>query len=554
MRRIRQLFRLIHINFILARHGLDNVILSLRLFAPLRFLVILNPWNWFRKKEFNHAVAMRHALQELGPIFVKFGQALSTRRDLIPHEFANELAQLQDNVPPFSGKTARQIIETELGQPIESIFIEFDEEPFASASIAQVHAARFRSGKEVIVKVLRPRMREIIRRDLDLLYILAGLAQKYLPHGYRLRPYEVVEEFEKSLIDELDLTREAANCSQLRRNFQGSKELYIPEIFWEQTKEKILVQERIYGMPIYDTSTLREHGVNFKRLAERGVTVFFTQVFRDCFFHADMHPGNFFVSYDNPSDPTLIAVDFGIVASLTENDKRYLAANFLAFFKRDYRQVAQLHIDSGWIPKDTRVDELEGSIRAVCEPIFERPLKDISMGQLMLRLLETGRRFKMELQPQLVMLQKTLFSIEGLGRQLYPELDLWNTARPFLEKWVKEQMGPMGIAKRLYKSNPYWLEDISEIPMLLHDVLKYTKRQHIREEVANYSARKPTPLTHKRRRWFGYGVGSAFMLTALIHSVETKTSILNNLSSHTVTVTLAAVGIGVLMLSWLGEK
>ena len=541
--RIRQFFRLLHINFILAKHGLDNIILSLRLFAPLRFLIYFNPWNWFRPKEYQRGLALRHALEELGPIFVKFGQALSTRRDLLPTDIADELARLQDRVPPFSSEVALKIMSDVYGMPPEQLFAHFDEEPLASASIAQVHAATLKSGQHVIVKILRPNLHEIIRRDVDLLYLLAKLADRYWPKAYRLRPIEIVREFEKTLFDELNLMREAANASQLRRNFKGSHELYIPEIYWEYTREQVLVQERIYGIPIYDLDQLRAHGVNFKKLAERGIGVFFTQVFRDCFFHADMHPGNLFVSFERPHDPQIIAVDFGIVGSLSDNDQRYLAANFLAFFNRDYRLVAQLHIDSGWIPKNTRIDELEQAMRAVCEPIFERPLKDISMAQLMMQLIEIGRRFEMELQPQLVMLQKTLFAIEGLGRHLYPDLDLWSTARPYLENWVKQQMGPRNALKRLHNQNPYWFEDILEVPVLMHRVLKHVDSEQRATDAAQYSNRKSRHPSHKMTKGFVYGVGSTFLLSAL----------LTTLPVAKLSVGLAGLGLLAITLAWLRD-
>ncbi|HEV3251391.1 MAG TPA: ubiquinone biosynthesis regulatory protein kinase UbiB, partial [Puia sp.] len=436
MKSITRLMRLIQISFTLFRYGLDELVLSLHLFRPLRFLIYFNPYRLSNRKR-PQGERIRLALEDLGPIFVKFGQALSTRRDFIPEEIADELAKLQDRVPPFSGDQAKAMIEAACGRPITEIFAEFDTTPLASASVAQVHAAKLLTGQEVVAKVLRPGINKRIVKDVDLLYAIANLATRYWKEAKRLRPSEVVAEFESCLKDELDLLREAASASQLRRNFLHSDLLYIPEIYWQYTHSNVLVMERIYGISISDIPTLKKQGINLKKLAERGVEIFFTQVFRDCFFHADMHPGNIFVSPKQKDNPQYLGVDFGIMGSLSPEDQRYLAENLLAFFKRDYRRVAQLHVESGWIAPNTRVNEFEAAIRTVCEPIFERPLKEISFGQLLLRLFQTARRFKMEVQPQLVLLQKTLFNIEGLGRQLYPDLDLWNTAKPFLERWLK---------------------------------------------------------------------------------------------------------------------
>ncbi|WP_428410855.1 AarF/UbiB family protein, partial [Legionella sp.] len=384
MKSIKQLFRILHINYILAKNGLDNVVVSLRLFAPFRFIVYLNPWNWFRKEHLTHGQALRKSLEELGPIFIKFGQALSTRPDILPPEIALELTKLQDSVPPFPSEKAMQIIEQAYGQSPYDVFAQFDPEALASASMAQVHAATLSTGQEVIVKVLRPNMRRLIESDLSIMHTIAKWADRYWPESRRLKPREIVKEFEHTLLDELDLSREAANAAQLRRNFEGSHILYIPEIYWDYTRNNVLVMERIRGIPVSDLSTLKAQGVDVKKLAERGVEIFFTQVFRDCFFHADMHPGNIFVSHEHPKDPQYICIDFGIMGTLNDNDKRYLAENLLAFFNRDYRRVAQLHVESGWVARDTRVDEFESAIRTVCEPIFERSLKDISFAQVVL--------------------------------------------------------------------------------------------------------------------------------------------------------------------------
>jgi ubiquinone biosynthesis protein len=466
-----QAFRLFHINWVLMRHGLDEVVLATHLFRPVRFLKYFSPWYWFREPA-PYAVRIRRSLEDLGPLFVKFGQILSTRRDLLPDDIANELAKLQDRVPPFPGVQARAIIEKAYGRPVEAVLEGFDERPLASASVAQVHTARLKNGTEVVMKVLRPGIEKTIRRDVGLLYTLARMAERYWKEGRRLRPIEVVREYEKTILDELDLMREAANASQLRRNFLGSPALYIPEVYWEYTRPGVLVMERISGTPVGEVEALRRQGISMRLLGERGVEIFFTQVFRDNFFHADMHPGNIFVAPDGQ----YIAVDFGIIGTLTPEDQRYLAENLLAFFNRDYRRVAELHLESEWVPKGTRVDEFESAIRTVCEPIFEKPISEISFGHFLLRLFQTARRFNMEVQPQLVLLQKTLLNIEGLGRQLYPELDLWKTAKPFMERWMSEQMGTRAFVKRVRRTLPRLSESIPEIPELAHRVLSDAAR------------------------------------------------------------------------------
>lgn len=462
-----QALRLFYINWILLRHGLEEVILTSHLFRPLAFLRYFMVWRLFRDTRVRRGARIRRALEDLGPIFVKFGQILSTRRDLLPDDIADELALLQDRVPPFPGAVARGIIEKAYRGPLSTVFSEFEETPIASASIAQVHAATLLDGRKVVVKVLRPDIEPVIRRDISLLYIVADKIERYWSQGRRLRPTEVVAEFEKTILDELDLMREAASASQLRRDFQGSPLLYIPEVYWPLARSNVMVMERIYGIPIGNVEAIRAAGIDMKELAERGVEIFFTQVFRNNFFHADMHPGNIFVS------PTgqYIAVDFGIVGTLSPADQRYLAENFLAFFKRDYHRVAELHVESGWVPEGTRVDEFEAAIRTVCEPVFERPLSEISFGQLLMRLFQTARRFNMEVQPQLVLLEKTLLAIEGLGRQLYPELDLWRTAKPFLERWMSEQLGARAVLGRLRNNIPVWGEKLPELPGLIHSAL-----------------------------------------------------------------------------------
>lgn len=463
--------RLAHINGVLFRHGLDEVILATRLLRPVRFIQHLMPWNWVRRHDEPRAVRIRHALEDLGPIFVKFGQILSVRRDLLPEDLATELALLQDAVPPFDGRVARKIVEDAYGTPLDEVFEHFDETPLASASIAQVHLARLLGGHEVIVKVVRPGIRPVILRDVALMHFIAERAERYWPEARRLRPREVVRDYEATILDELDMLREAASASQLRRNFADSPMLYVPEIHWDLTRRDVMVMERIRGIPVSDIAALDRAGINKQALAERGVEIFFRQVFADNFFHADMHPGNIFVSPENPESPQYIAVDFGIMGTLSPDDKRYLAENFVAFFNRDYRRVAELHIESGWVPRSTRVDQFEMAIRSVCEPIFERPLKEISFGQLLIRLFQTARRFNMEVQPQLVLLQKTLLNVEGLGRQLYPELDLWVTAKPFLQKWMDSQIGLSAVTRELKRQAPRWGEMLPALPGLASDVL-----------------------------------------------------------------------------------
>lgn len=486
MKRLRQLLRLIYINRVLMRHGLDELVFATHLLRPLRLFYIFLPWTWFRRHTRSRGERIRLALEELGPIFIKFGQMLSTRPDLLPPDIAQELALLQDRVPPFPGEQARRIIEQSYGKPVDEVFAEFDTQPLASASIAQVHPAVLHSGENVIVKVVRPDIRPTIQRDVSLLYVIAELAERYWKDGRRLRPVEVVTEYEKTIIDELDLMREAASASQIRRNFADSGILYIPEIHWSLTRPSAMVMERIYGIPISDIPRLREAGIDLIALSERGVEIFFTQVFSHNFFHADMHPGNIFVSPEGQ----YIAVDFGIVGTLTVDDQRYLAENFLAFFNRDYRRVAELHVQSGWVPGSTRVDEFEAAIRTVCEPIFERPLKDISFGQLLLRLFQTARRFDMEVQPQLVLLQKTLLNIEGLGRELNPDLDLWQTAKPFLENWMRERIGPKAVLNSIKQQWPMWLEKLPEMPNLIYENLVLSKENYAAQQQAKEQTKK----------------------------------------------------------------
>lgn len=481
--------RLYHITKTLLSYGLDDLL-------PAKWL----PWSvrigrhalfWLpnRHKDKPAGVRLRLALQELGPVWVKLGQMLSTRRDLLPPDIAIELAYLQDRVAPFDGQEARQIIEKSLGlASIDEQFSDFDPKPLASASIAQVHTAKLIAAegqpKDIVIKVIRPDIRRTIDADLELMETLASMLARHLPDGRRLKPKEVVKEYRKTLLDELDLLREAANAIQLKRNFEDSELLYIPTVYSDYSRNNVMVMERIDGIPVSDVEVLKARGVDMKKLAERGVEVFFTQVFRDSFFHADMHPGNIFVAKDEPLNPRYIGIDFGIVGTLNREDKRYLAENFLAFFNRDYRKVAELHVDSGWVPKHTNIEEFESAIRTVCEPIFEKPLAEISFGHVLINLFNTARRFEMEVQPQLVLLQKTLLYIEGLGRQLYPELDLWKTAKPFLERWMNEQLGWRAVVRSVKENAPYWAEKLPELPNLLYENLH--SQQHIQQQLERH--------------------------------------------------------------------
>ncbi len=468
---MKNLARLVFIVVTILRFGLDEVALSAFPQRWVRALVRLVTIG--RSLKAPRGERLRQGLERLGPIFVKFGQVLSPRRDLMPLDVADELAKLQDRVPPFPAAQARALVEKAFARPIDAVFSSFDAEPVASASIAQVHFGVLLDGREVAVKVLRPGMLEVIDQDLTLLHTLARWVERLSADGKRLKPREVVAEFDGYLHDELDLVREAANATQLRRNMAGLELVLVPEMVWELCTPSVMVMQRMQGVPISQIERIRAAGVDIPKLARDGVTLFFTQVFRDGFFHADMHPGNIQVSLDPATFGRYIALDFGIIGTLTETDKEYLAYNFIAFFRRDYKRVAELHIESGWVPANTRVNELEGAIRAVCEPHFDRPLKDISLGQVLMRLFQTSRRFNVEIQPQLVLLQKTLLNIEGLGRQLDPELDLWSTAKPFLERWMNEQIGWKGLVERLQNEAPRYAQLLPELPRLLHQALRH---------------------------------------------------------------------------------
>ncbi len=493
--------RLLTIHRVLVRYGLDDYVRATHLYRPLRFVFWLSPWTWFRRRRGSRGERLRRALEDLGPIFVKFGQVVSTRRDLLPAVIADELAKLQDRVPPFPGEAARARIEEALGRPVAELFRSFDVTPLAAASIAQVHAATLEDGREVVVKVLRPDMRETIERDLEVLHTLAALAQTYWVESRRLRPREVVIEYERTILNELDLMREAGNASQLKRNFAGSAMLHVPEVYWDLCRRDVMVMERIRGVPISDVARLRELGADIPKLAENGVTIFFTQVFRHNFFHADMHPGNIFVDVSDPANPRYAAVDFGIVGTLDPGDQLYLAGNFLAFFERDYRKVAVLHLESGWVPAGTRVDELESAVRTVCEPIFNKPLKDISFGLVLLHLFEVARRFQMQIQPQLILLQKTLLNIEGLGRQLYPELDLWKTALPILRDWMRERSHPRALAQSLKGHWPDIAEAIKVLPVIARRAVRqaYDDELVVKTESASLEALRAELRADRRR-------------------------------------------------------
>lgn len=518
MSRIARLTKIVRV---ISRYRLDTLVDPQRLPTSLRLLLRSGPWALAKEPELSRGARLRCALQELGPVFIKFGQMLSTRRDLLPDDIADELAQLQDNVPPFASDAAITLIENALGTSVQDAYASFDRQPMASASVAQVHAATLHSGEDVVVKVVRPDIEPIIRQDIALMYTLAKLVARYLPQGRRLRPVDVVSDYELVILDELDLGREAANASQLRRNFEDSKLVYVPQVHWDLTNRKVLTMERISGIPVTDLEALRACGTDLKLLGERGVEIFFTQVFRDSFFHADMHPGNIFVDATDPADPTYIAVDCAIVGSLSSADQYYLGRNLLGIFRRDYREVAELHVECGWVPPDTRVEAFESAMRAVCEPVFERPISEISFGQLLVYLFQTAARFDMEVQPSLVLLQKTLLNIEGLGRQLYPELNLWDTAQPFLEDWVAQRYSPQAVIKRIQRQAPSWLEQLPQVPdALLHSLTAASTHTHPgpRTDHAPLTT-SPNQPRHRNPLHWRWLVGSALLGLALICAI-----------------------------------
>ncbi|MDN7133871.1 ubiquinone biosynthesis regulatory protein kinase UbiB [Halomonas sp. MC140] len=536
--------RLLRISWVISRHRLDTLLPLERLPWWLRALLWFSPLRLVPIGKRSRGERLRLALEALGPIFIKFGQMLSTRRDLLPADIADELKRLQDQVPPFPGEQAIARVEKELEMSLAEAFAEFDHVPLASASIAQVHAARLHSGEDVVVKIIRPSIDRVMRQDMALMYQVAKLLSK-VPDARRLRPVEVIRDYEATLFDELDLYKEAANTSQLKRNFKDSPLLFVPTIYWSFTRRHVMVQERIRGIPVADLDSLIAHGTNLKKLAERGVELFFTQVFRDNFFHADMHPGNIFVNCDNPEDPQYIAIDCGIVGSLTREDQDYLARNLLAFFHQDYYEVAALHIESGWVGENTRANEFAAAIRTVCEPILEKPLKDISFGQVLLGLFQTARRFNMEVQPQLVLLQKTLLNIEGLGRQLYPDLDLWSTAKPYLEQWMKERAGVGGLWESLKRQAPELSRQLPELPVLAHQALSRMEHEHRQrhQQVDAISAMRQQ-MARQGKRLYRLRLGLIVLALALAWQPLSGWIELQEWP------VLAAAGIGLLLLVW----
>lgn len=533
---LTQVYRLLKIFILIMQHALNRQIVGRRQ-KRLRILTYLNPYSL--KSHKNRGEKIRCSLESMGPIYVKFGQLLSTRGDLVSEDIISELEKLQDNVKPFSSDLAIDIVQTTLKKNIHELYAEFDREPLASASIAQVHAARLHSGEAVIVKIVRPNIEKLIKHDIAALRFVANLVEKYWKQGKRLRPMAIVREFEKTLYDELDLVREAANASQLKRNFEGSAMMYVPGIHWSHTAEPVMTMERIYGVRISDVGTLKAHGVNLKKLAEYGVEIFFTQVFRDSFFHADMHPGNLFVDISDPENPSYLGVDFGIMGTLAPVDQMYLAENILAFLNRDYQRIAQLHIDSAWVDINTRVDEFESAIRTVCEPIFEKPLSEISFGELLLKLFQTAERFHMVVQPQLFLLQKTLFYIESLGRKLYPDLDLWETAKPFMTKWMHEQKGAKALVKAATKDWRDNTEKFFQLPSLAFNVLSemnYQQRLQAQNQIVQ-------PSRKGKIRSFLLGIGVSFLGVGLF-ALNTTAGPL-----HTEGLILSIVGAVVLVLS-----
>lgn len=529
-------FRFFTIVFVFLRYRLDQLS-EKKLPVLLRCLCALFP-----KKNHTRGERLRLACEDLGPIFIKFGQLLSTRPDLVPYDIVSELNYLQDNVPPFDSAEFKQIVEQSLEESVDSVFKDFGNDPLASASIAQVHTAVLKNGREVVVKVIRPNIKVVIEKDISLLLWIAKRVEQWLPDGKRLRPVEIVEDYSRTIFDELDLQREAANASQLRRNFEHSPLLYVPEIIWEYSSNTMLVMERIYGIPISNIDELNTQATDMKKLAERGVEIFFTQVFEHNFFHADMHPGNIFASRKNPKAPQYIAVDMAIVGSLSREDQFYLARNILAMFRRDYRQVAELHIQSGWVPSNTRVDEFEAAVRTVCEPIFQKPLEEISFGHVLISLFQTAQRFNMEVQPQLVLLQKTLLNIEGLGRQLYPALDLWETAHPYLERWLKQRFHPKTLLKEFKRYAPEWMEKLPQVPSTLFNNLDAIEEvraiaPQIQQAAADYQKSKQQ---HKRKKILFY---SAITLAgaAIISSSPVVQNYINESSPLTLGLIATAI-------------
>jgi len=511
---LKNIQRLIAIQRVLVKYGLDEIIKKTHFLRPLRYIFYIFPKKNIKTDSLGRR--LRLAFEELGPIFVKFGQVISTRRDLISPDIADELSKLQDQVKPIPSKKIIDQLTKIYGLPLKKVFLKFDSNPLAAASVAQVHGAVLKDGTEVIVKILRPDIQKFIKQDIEMLYFLANLANKYWPRSKNLKPLEIITEYEKTVMNELNLMREGANTAQLKRNFEGSNLLYVPNIFWDYCRKEVLVQERIYGIPIRDMKALKSAKTNIKILAENGVEIFFTQVFRHNFFHADMHPGNIFVQVEDPKNPKYAAVDFGIMGTLSASDQYYLAENFLAFFDRDYYKIAKLHIDSGWVPPDTRIDELETAVRTVCDPIFNKPLSEISFAQVLLGLFETAQQFDMEIQPQLILLQKTLFNIEGLGRELYPELDLWKTAQPILRSWMDEQVGVNAIVKNIRDNLPQLRETLREMPNILKKLTTSVNDSdsHARQSLEIQNLKNQLYKQQKQR--FFISIGSTAIISATL--------------------------------------
>ncbi len=534
--------RLIKVLNVIARYGLDDFLKDQAGTQWIRLLLLPHRAAWFlsRQRQGNKNQRLRKAMEELGPIYIKFGQLLSTRPDFLDIELADELQSLQDNVPPFSSPSIDSIIEAALGAEVDTLFSELERQPFASASVAQVHKARLHNGDEVVVKVIRPGIEKIVTADLKLLKWIAEIVESRTQIGKRLRPIEVVRDYEKVILGELDLLAEAANTSQLRNNFENSEVLYVPKIYWDYSRKNVLVMERIHGIPVADIDALKANNTDMKKLAETGVDIFFTQVFEHNFFHADMHPGNIFVSRDNPDRPQYIAIDCAIIGSLTDDDQEYLAKNLLAIFKRDYRKVAELHVACGWVPKETKIHEFESAMRSVCEPIFEKPLKDISFGLLLVQLFRTAGRFNMEVQPSLVLLQKTLLNVEGLGRQLYPELDLWQTAMPYLENWNRKRLNPLTLLAKIQENIPNWIDQLPHIPQLLIDAATQSKQLgEINRSLLEQQA--ATRLKLKRRRQLSRNTGLTALLLAAAVLFPSVSDTLDNVP--VVTLILGFLGV-----------
>ena len=533
----KNILRLITIQRILVGYRLDELLDKVPVLKSFKYFFILLPRKISKNSSLGERI--RRALEELGPIFVKFGQVVSTRRDLLPEEIADELAKLQDQVTPFSKSQAQEILNTAYDKSIDQIFKKIDDEPLAAASIAQVHSAKLSDGKNVIIKILRPDIQVQIEKDISALYIIARSLESFWSESEQVKPTEIVKEYEKTIINELNLKREAANAARLKKNFSNSEMLYVPEIYWDYCRTNILVQERIYGTPIRDIDTLKKQKTNIKALAENGVEIFFTQVFRHNFFHADMHPGNIFVQIEDPDSPKYAAVDFGIIGTLTKDDQYYLAENFLAFFEGDYNKIAQLHIDSGWVPSETRVDEFEIAIRTVCEPIFNKPLSDISFANVLISLFNTARQFNMEVQPQLILLQKTLFNIEGLGRQLYPELDLWKTAYPVLKEWMNEQIGFKTVASDFKKNLPLLRQTARDFPKIIK---RFSSQAEIENENRQNIAELKKQFIRQKEQFFFLGVGATLFISGILLALFGP-----NIS---IGITLSAIGMIGFIKAW----